>query len=77
MSVCTFNSLTNREYSNLLIVAPFSNKSFSGKTSLPVKNSYLLTFSDKAEILAVSLLSHFDFSFAQFCYHLLLLLLFC
>ena len=56
MSLCAFNSLPNREYSNLSIVAAFSSKSFSGKTSLPVRNSYLLTFSDdKAEILAVYL----------------------
>ena len=54
ISVCFFNSLTNGEFSNLLIVAAFSNKSFSYKTSFPVKNSYLLTFVDeKAEILAV------------------------
>ena len=56
MSLCAFNSLPNGEYSNLSIVAAFSSKSFSGKTSLPVRNSYLLTFSDdKAEILAVYL----------------------
>ena len=37
------------------IVAAFSSK-YSGKTSLPVKNSYLLTFpDDKAEILAACL----------------------
>ena len=53
MSVCGFNSLNNREYSNLSNVAAFSNKSFSGKISLPVENSYLLTFpDDKSEILA-------------------------
>ena len=56
MSNCAFNSLPNGEYLNLFIVAAFSSKSFSGKTSLPVKNSYLLTFPhDKAEILAVCL----------------------
>ena len=56
MSVCAFNSLPNGEYSNLFVVAAFSSKSCSGKTSLPVKNSYLLTFpDDKAEILAVFL----------------------
>ena len=56
MSVCDFNSLHNGEYSNLFIVAAFSSKSFSGKTSLPVKNSCLLAFPyDKAEILAVCL----------------------
>ena len=54
MSVCFFNSLPNGEYSNLLIVAALSSKSFSGKTSLPFKNTYLLIFpDDKAEILAV------------------------
>ena len=54
MSVCAFNTSPNCEYSNHFIVATFSNKSFSGKTSLPFKNSYLLTFpDDKAEILAV------------------------
>ena len=53
MSVCFFKSLPNYKYSNLLIVAAFPSKSFSGKTSLPVKNSYLSTFPDnKAEILA-------------------------
>ena len=56
MSNCFFNSLPNGKYSNLFIVAAFSNKSCSGKTSFPVKNSYLLTFpDDKAEILAVCL----------------------
>ena len=56
MSVYFFKSLSNGEYSNLLIVAAFSNKSFSGQTSLPVKNSYLATLTDhKAEILAVCL----------------------
>ena len=35
------------------IPAVFSSKSFSGKTFLPVKNSYLLTFADDTtEILA-------------------------
>ena len=56
MSVCAFNSLHNGEYPNLFIIAAFSSKSFSGKTSLPVKNSNLLTFpDDKADILAVCL----------------------
>ena len=56
MSVCTFNSLLKREYSNLLDVAAFFSKSFSGKTSFPVKFSYLLTFpDDKTEVLAVCL----------------------
>ena len=56
MSVCAFYSLPNGEYSNLFIVADFSSKSFSRKTSLQVENSYLLTFpDDKAETLAVCL----------------------
>ena len=56
MSVCIFNSLPNGQYSNLFNAAAFFSNSFSGKTSLPVKNSYLLTFPDnKTEILAFSL----------------------
>ena len=56
MSVCFLTFLPNGEYSNLLIVAAFSSKSLSGKTSWPVKNSYLPTFpDDKAEILAFCL----------------------
>ena len=56
MSICTFSSLPKGEYSNLFIAAAFSSKFFSGKISLPVKISYLLTFPDyKAEILAVFL----------------------
>ena len=56
MSVCVFHSLSKGEYSNLYIFAVFCNKFSSGKTSFPVKNSYLLTFPDgKAEILAVCL----------------------
>ena len=47
MSVCAFNSLSNGEYSNLFNLAAFSSNSFSGKTSLPVKNSYLLTLPDE------------------------------
>ena len=54
MSVCFSNLLPNAEYSNLLIVSAFSNKHSSGKTSLPIKNSYLPIFlDDKAEILVV------------------------
>ena len=54
MSVFCFKSLLNAEYSNLLIVAAFSNNPFSGKTSSPIKNKYLPTFPDnKAKILAV------------------------
>ena len=49
MSVSAFNSLPNRKYSDFFIVAAFSSKSFTGKTSLPVKNSYLVKFpEDKA-----------------------------
>ena len=51
-----FYSLHNGEHSNRLVAAAFSNKSFSGKKSVLVKNSYLLTFpDDKAEILVVVL----------------------
>ena len=53
MLVCVFNYLPNGEYSNLSIVAAFFNKSFSGKTSLPFRKSYLPIFpDDKAEFLA-------------------------
>ena len=53
MPVCAFNSLPKGKYLNIFIVAAFSSKSFSGKTSLQVRNSYLLTFpDDKAKILA-------------------------
>ena len=56
MSVCFFNSLPNGEYSNLLIVAAFSNKPFSGKTSFPVESSSLPTIPDNnVEILGVYL----------------------
>ena len=55
MSVFAFDYLPNGKYSNLFNVA-FSSKSFSDKTSLPVRNSYLLTFPDDiAENLAASL----------------------
>ena len=54
MSVYVFVSLPNGEYSNLFIVAAFSSKSFSGKTSLPVKNSYLLTFHDDEAVFLSS-----------------------
>ena len=54
MSVCAFNSLCKGECSYLFTVAAFSSNSFSSKTILPVKNSYLITFpDDKVEILAV------------------------
>ena len=56
MSICAFNSWPNAEYSNIFNVAAISSKSSSGKTSLPVVNSYLLTFPDnKADFLAVCL----------------------
>ena len=52
MSVCASNSLPKGECLNIFIVAAFCSMSFSGKASLSVKNSYLLTFpDDKAEIL--------------------------
>ena len=55
MSICAFNSLPKSEYSNLFIVTGFSS-TFSGKSSLPVKNSYLPKFpNDKTKILAVYL----------------------
>ena len=55
-ATASFSSLPNGEYSNLFIVAAISSKAFSGKTSLLVKNSYLLKFpDDRAEILAVRL----------------------
>ena len=54
MPVCS--SLPNSEYSNLLTVEVFSNKSFSGETSSKFKNSYLTTFShDKTDILTAFL----------------------
>ena len=54
--VLLIKSLPKGEYSSLLIVAAFSSKSFSGKTVLLFKNSYLLKFlDDKAEISTVCL----------------------
>ena len=56
MPVCAFNSLLNRKYSNLFIVAAFYTKSVYGRTSLPGKNLYQPTFTgDKADIFAVCL----------------------
>ena len=56
MSVGALNSLPNREFSNLYNVVAFSSMSFSGKTSLADKHSYLLTFpDDKAEFLTFCL----------------------
>ena len=54
--VCPFNCLPKRKCSDLSIAAAFSINYFSVKTSLTVKNSYLLTFPDyKSEIIAVYL----------------------
>ena len=44
--VCFLNSLRYDEYSNLLAVAAISNSHYSGKASLPIKDSYLISFSD-------------------------------
>ena len=56
MSVCFLISLPNGEYSNRLIGADFCNSPFSGKTSLLVKSSDLLTFpDDNAKNVAVYL----------------------
>ena len=49
MSVCPFNSFPKSKYSNLFIVEAFYNRSFSGKTSFPLKNSYLITFTDNKQ----------------------------
>ena len=66
-----FNSLPDKEYSNLLIAEAFYSKSFSVYTSLPVKNSNLLTFpDDKAAISAVCLSKLYC---ALFCSMLLLI----
>ena len=49
------NLFTNK-YSNFLILPAFPCNFLSGKTSTPVKNSYLPAFTDdKAEILAFCL----------------------
>ena len=56
---CQFTFSTHYLTTNIqtfFIAATFSSKPFCVKTSLPVKNSYLLTFTDdNAEILAVYL----------------------
>ena len=53
---CFFTSPPSGEYSKLLIVAAFSNKSFYGITSSLVKNPYIQTFpDDRAEISSVCL----------------------
>ena len=65
MPVCAFNYLPKGKYPNCFIVAAFFNWSFSGKTSLPLKNSYLLTFpDDKAQILTVCLSKSIELCFA-------------
>ena len=70
MSVCAFYSVPNSKYSNLSIVAAFSSNSISGKTSLPVKNSYLWACpDDKAEILI--LLSFVLINFVIDCFDFL------
>ena len=56
ISVCFFNSLPNGEYTDLLIVAAFPNKSFSEETFSSVKNLHLPKFpDDKAKKLTVCL----------------------
>ena len=50
MSVCVFNSLPNKEYSNFFNAGAFPINSFPGKMYLPVKNLFLsATSDDKAE----------------------------
>ena len=67
MPVCFFNSPTNGEHSNLLIVATSFNSSFSCKTSSPFRNSHLLIFlDDKAEVLPVCLYKLYRVFFAYF-----------
>ena len=67
-----FNFLSYGKYSNLLIVAAFSNISFFGKLSSPVKNLYLPTFPDDKAILIKLLvyLNYNELCFAFFCYEL-------
>ena len=68
-----FNFLPNGEYWNYFNAAAFSSKSLCCKTSLSVKNSYLLKFPDnKAEYWAVCLSK---FYWALFCLILLLITL--
>ena len=47
ISVCAFNYSPREEYLDLFIVVALSSKSFSGKTSVAVKNSYLLMFPER------------------------------
>ena len=44
--IAFLNSLPNGKFSNLFIVAAFSNSPCSDKTYSPVKNSYLPTLPD-------------------------------
>ena len=54
---------------NILITATFSNSPFSGKTSSPVKYSYLPTFpKDKTKTLTVFYINHIELCFALFSY---------
>ena len=70
MSFCACNSFPKGEYSDFFIVAAFPSKSFFGKTSLPIKNLYLLTFPvDKAKLLAVCL-NCIELCLTRFCYRL-------
>ena len=71
MSVGALNYLSKSQYSSPFIVAAFSKNTFSSKTSLPVKNSYLSICSDgKPEILLVSLTKSYWGFFSRFCYQL-------
>ena len=72
MSVCAFNSLPNRDYSYLFIEAAFSSKSFSGKASLPVKYSYLLSFpEDKSVCLSKLYWAFVLLNFVTHCFNFL------
>ena len=74
MSFCVFNPFPNRQYSNHLIFAAFSNFTFSVKTSTFVKILRVPTIPEnKAEILAIYLSKLFK---ALFCSFLLSIILF-
>ena len=62
------NSLVNGEYSNILIVAAFSNESFYGKTGLHVKNSYLIITPDDNDDKVVSFTKNENGSLVQSLY---------
>ena len=71
MLVCAFNSLPKANIQIFPFWQLFLARFFSGKTSLPVNNSYLEKFPyDKAEILGVCLYNHIELCFAQLCYRL-------